>query len=256
MSAARRAAQRRAGSHPRPRSGRWPAGPPTCACRRRARRPRGADRAGSRTIPPMTACPQHRWRAVKECWWRLRAGCTAPLSLRRPVPADHVPRRLWTPVSRVMSMSSPLLRRCRQANDSGGQANKQETSHAGDGAGESHRRQRGRRAADGRGVRCDGSIQRRAGRGRHHAGRGWPPAEHARQARGVRWAATHGDRRAVHRNPRAGCGLLDLGSEGHGRSGGLGETLPNPMPGPSEIEIRPIYEMEDFAAVLDPQASQ
>lgn len=34
------------------------------------------------------------------------------------------------------------------------------------------------------------------------------------------------------------------------------KRCPNPMPGPSEIEIRPIYEMEDFAAVLDPQASR
>ena len=30
---------------------------------------------------------------------------------------------------------------------------------------------------------------------------------------------------------------------------------PNPMPGPSEIEIRPIYEMEDFAAVLNPEVA-
>lgn len=34
------------------------------------------------------------------------------------------------------------------------------------------------------------------------------------------------------------------------------KRCPNPMPGPSEIEIRPIYEMEDFAAVLDTQASR
>ncbi|TDX82369.1 hypothetical protein EDE05_10846 [Neorhizobium sp. R1-B] len=28
------------------------------------------------------------------------------------------------------------------------------------------------------------------------------------------------------------------------------KRCPNPMPGPSEIEIRPLYEMEDFADVL------
>ncbi len=28
------------------------------------------------------------------------------------------------------------------------------------------------------------------------------------------------------------------------------KKCPNPMPGPSEIEIRPFYEMEDFAEVL------
>ena len=28
---------------------------------------------------------------------------------------------------------------------------------------------------------------------------------------------------------------------------------PNPMPGPSEIEIRPVYEMSDFAEALTPE---
>ncbi len=31
---------------------------------------------------------------------------------------------------------------------------------------------------------------------------------------------------------------------------------PNPMPGPSEIEIRPLYEMEDFAAELTPEVKE
>ena len=30
---------------------------------------------------------------------------------------------------------------------------------------------------------------------------------------------------------------------------------PNPMPGPSEIEIRPLYEMADFGAELTPEAA-
>ena len=30
------------------------------------------------------------------------------------------------------------------------------------------------------------------------------------------------------------------------------KRCPNPMPGPSEIEIRPLYEMADFAEVLTP----
>ena len=29
---------------------------------------------------------------------------------------------------------------------------------------------------------------------------------------------------------------------------------PNPMPGPSELELRPFYEMEDFAAAITPEA--
>lgn len=32
------------------------------------------------------------------------------------------------------------------------------------------------------------------------------------------------------------------------------KRCPNPMPGPSEIEIRPLYEMEDFAEVMPPEA--
>jgi hypothetical protein len=32
------------------------------------------------------------------------------------------------------------------------------------------------------------------------------------------------------------------------------KRCPNPMPGPSEIEIRPFYEMSDFEATLTPEA--
>ena len=31
------------------------------------------------------------------------------------------------------------------------------------------------------------------------------------------------------------------------------KRCPNPMPGPSEIEIRPLYEMDDFAESLTPE---
>jgi hypothetical protein len=33
------------------------------------------------------------------------------------------------------------------------------------------------------------------------------------------------------------------------------KRCPNPMPGPSEIEIRPLYEMADFADFLTPEAA-
>ena len=33
------------------------------------------------------------------------------------------------------------------------------------------------------------------------------------------------------------------------------KRCPNPMPGPSEIEIRPFYEMEDFAEVVTDEIS-
>ena len=31
---------------------------------------------------------------------------------------------------------------------------------------------------------------------------------------------------------------------------------PNPMPGPSELEIRPFYEMDDFAEALTPEVAE
>ena len=34
------------------------------------------------------------------------------------------------------------------------------------------------------------------------------------------------------------------------------KRCPNPMPGPSELEIRPIYEMADFAEVLTPEVAE
>jgi hypothetical protein len=33
------------------------------------------------------------------------------------------------------------------------------------------------------------------------------------------------------------------------------KRCPNPMPGPSEIEIRPVYEMSDFAEALTPEVT-
>lgn len=33
------------------------------------------------------------------------------------------------------------------------------------------------------------------------------------------------------------------------------KRCPNPMPGPSEIEIRPLYEMADFADAMTPETS-
>ena len=34
------------------------------------------------------------------------------------------------------------------------------------------------------------------------------------------------------------------------------KRCPNPMPGPSEIEIRPLYEMSDFAETLTPEVAE
>lgn len=34
------------------------------------------------------------------------------------------------------------------------------------------------------------------------------------------------------------------------------KRCPNPMPGPSEIEIRPVYEMADFAEAITPEVAE
>ena len=34
------------------------------------------------------------------------------------------------------------------------------------------------------------------------------------------------------------------------------KRCPNPMPGPSEIEIRPLYEMSDFAEAMTPESTE
>ena len=34
------------------------------------------------------------------------------------------------------------------------------------------------------------------------------------------------------------------------------KRAPNPMPGPSDIEIRPFYELEDFADVMTPEQTE
>ena len=34
------------------------------------------------------------------------------------------------------------------------------------------------------------------------------------------------------------------------------KRCPNPMPGPSEIEIRPVYEMSDFANEMTPDVAE
>ena len=34
------------------------------------------------------------------------------------------------------------------------------------------------------------------------------------------------------------------------------KRCPNPMPGPSELEIRPVYELEDFGEIMTPEAAE
>jgi hypothetical protein len=46
--------------------------------------------------------------------------------------------------------------------------------------------------------------------------------------------------------------------EGEGLGGAVEwvKRCPNPMPGPSEIEIRPVFEMTDFGDALTPEVAE
>jgi hypothetical protein len=66
------------------------------------------------------------------------------------------------------------------------------------------------------------------------------------QAYCVRWRRPYSYRRAFRRASRTDRRLLALGSQGHGPGGRLVKRCPKPMPGRSEIEIWPLYEMADL----------
>ena len=70
-----------------------------------------------------------------------------------------------------------------------------------------------------------------------------------------RRVAFDGDKRTVADGPFAATGELVAGFwvwnvKDMDEAVAWVKRCPNPMPGPSEIEIRPFYEMEDFAALL------
>ncbi len=102
----------------------------------------------------------------------------------------------------------------------------------------------------------DDEIQRGAGEGRHHARRRRPAAEF--EGRRVQF---DGAKRAVVDGPFAETKELVAGYWiWQVRS--LDEAIewvkrcPNPMPGPSEIEIRPLFEMEDFGDLVTPEVRE
>ena len=103
----------------------------------------------------------------------------------------------------------------------------------------------------------DGKIQRRAGegrrdaRGRRPAGQleGCPRRIHRRQA--------NRHRRPVRRNEGAHRRLLDVEMQVARRSDRLGQAMPESAPGRRyEIEIRQVFEVEDFGASFTPEARE
>jgi hypothetical protein len=55
------------------------------------------------------------------------------------------------------------------------------------------------------------------------------------------------------RDPRAGRRLLAMEGQGHAEAVEWVKRCPNPMPGASEIEIRPVFEAADFGDALTPE---
>ena len=101
-------------------------------------------------------------------------------------------------------------------------------------------------AADARAARANGSVQPAAQR-RWDSGRGgWPEGE--RQGARVSFS---GQDRSVTKGPFPNVSELVAGYwiwNVHDLNEAIEwvKRCPNPMPGPSIIEIRPLYEMEDF----------
>ena len=87
------------------------------------------------------------------------------------------------------------------------------------------------------------------------AGDGLKPSSHGKRV------AFDGAKRSVIDGPFAATGELVAGFwiwnvKDMAEAVAWVKRCPNPMPGPSEIEIRPFYEMEDFAEKLTPEAIQ
>src|SRR5215469_16935804 len=102
----------------------------------------------------------------------------------------------------------------------------------------------------------NGELQRRAGKSRHHAGRRWTKAIVAGQTGPVLGKQTDGNRRTVRRDQGTRCRLLDLAGAVHGRGRRVLKRCPNPMPGESDVEIRPVYELTDFGENFTPEARE
>jgi hypothetical protein len=74
-----------------------------------------------------------------------------------------------------------------------------------------------------------------------------PQALLAGQAYCVRWSRTHGHRRPFAETHELVAGFWLWEVKDMDEAIAWVKRCPNPMPGPSEIEIRPLYEMADFA---------
>ena len=69
-------------------------------------------------------------------------------------------------------------------------------------------------------------------------------------------AEPHGDRRPVRRDPRARRRLWVWEVRDMAEAVEWVKRCPNPMFGPSEIEIRPFYQLADFGEALTPELTE
>ena len=85
------------------------------------------------------------------------------------------------------------------------------------------------------------------------AGEGLQPSSKGARVR-FSGANADGDRRPVRRDQGADRRLLDVAGEVEGRGDRMGQALPQSLPdGESEIEIRQVFEAEDFGAEFTPE---
>ena len=181
-----------------------------------------------------------------------RSGGSRTCGPGRRLSASGPPAKKFTrgcrtpPPSFVVGIGAPR-RRLHQA---------RENDDARHGFREGDRGQRGGADAHDRAARGDGQVQRGAGQGRHHAG--GRRAEASSQGKRV---AFDGPSRTVIDGPFAETRELVAGYwlwevKDMAEAVEWVKRCPNPMFGPSEIEIRPVYEMADFAEAMTPEVAE
>ena len=107
-------------------------------------------------------------------------------------------------------------------------------------------------------LSCSGpwGPQRRAGERWHSAGRRAPEGVVTGQACGFQWNGTHSDGWLLPSDQRAGSRLLVGKAKNQAQAIDRVKLCPNPMPGPSAIEIRLLFEAAAFGEALTPDIQE
>lgn len=153
-----------------------------------------------------------------------------------------------TSQTRILSAFDALVRRPDE--EPKGAISNRESDDAGHGVHESHWSQRKGAAADGRGVRDDGPVHGGAGQGRNLRGRRRPQERKRSAISGAGRTVIDGPF-AKARDLVAGFSIWEV--KDMDEAVAWAKRSPKPMPGPSEIEIRPFHEAADLAEFLTPE---